>query len=431
MQKHRPSVLIPAFLVVAAWAVAQSRTTALPNSMKLAEVKVVGSHRFESSEVASALGLKLGERVSEDSLKQGADRLAASGMFSDVTYSYVSRPQGTRAEYHVNDTEKLIPAIFENFVWLPPPDLLRELRKREPLFRDEVPNAGEMYERLADDIKGVLDDLHVAGTVKVLPQVPQAGGEVTGFIYVVDGVKLPIRSTEFPGASSDMNGLLQKVAGSSLLDKDYSVSRVQAITALDLLPQYRMRGFLKAKFGDPLAELHDRVTGAVAVKLPIEEGKQYQLASVRWSGNTTFPASDLTKFLKTPFNKPANQVQLEEDMGAISKIYGTRGYLEARLTPSFSFDDVGQTVTVDVEVREGDQYHMGTVRFEGLPTDAAAKLQKEWKLHLGDVYDTSYPRVFLTGASTHFDFSTLKVQLGQQPNRESKSVDVVFRFAPK
>jgi outer membrane protein assembly factor BamA len=430
MREYRFLAVIPAQLLVSLLLLSQSNTTT-PTSLKLTDIRVSGSHRFESSEIVGALGLRVGEQTNESTLKQAADGLAATGMFSDVTYSYVSGPQGTRVEYRVNDIEKLLTPTFDNFVWLPQADLLSALAKREPLFRGGVPNAGEMYERLADDVKHVLEDLSVHATVEVLPQVPQNGGEVIGFTYTVRGVKLPIRRIEFPGASPELNGLLQRDAAKSLIDSDYSASRVRTIAAFDLMPEYRMRGFLKAAFGDPFAELQDNATGAVALRLPINEGKQYQLASVQWVGNTAFTTADLTKFLKTPAGKPANEIQLEDDLAAISKVYGTRGFLEARLKPSFNFDDTKQLVTASIEVREGDQYHMGAVQFEGLAENTVVSLQKLWQLRRGDVYDNSYPGLFLTGAGTHFNLSAVRVQISQQLHRKNQSVDVLLRFAPK
>jgi outer membrane protein assembly factor BamA len=123
--------------------------------------------------------------------------------------------------------------------------------------------------------------------------------------------------------------------------------------------------------------------------------------------------------------------QLEEDMGGISKVYGTRGYMEAHLEPKFSFDDAGPSVAAEIQVREGDQYHQGDVQFTGLTESAAAALRKLWKLHPGDVYDTSYPNLFLKDASRQFDFSQMQVGLAQQAHRESKTVDVVVRFTRK
>jgi len=197
------------------------------------------------------------------------------------------------------------------------------------------------------------------------------------------------------------------------------------------LPQYRMRGFLKAAFDEPLATLQDRATSSIAVRLPVNEGLQYKLSTVRWTGNQAFSIDELTKALKGKVGAPLNQVQLEEELGGISKVYGTRGYMEARLNPRFSFDDSGPSVAAEIQVQEGDQFHQGDVRFAGLSESAAATLRRLWKLHSGDVYDTSYPNLFLQGASQQFDLSQMQVGLSQQVHRESRTVDVTFRFTRK
>jgi len=364
-------------------------------------------------------------------MKMGADRLASSGMFSDVVYSYVATPQGIRVEYRVNDNPKLLPARFDNFVWLSRSDLIRELENSEPLFRGELPNAGEMYQRLASDLKNILAKLKVNADVSVFPEASQQGGDILGFVYKVEGVRIPVRKIDFPGASVEMNAVLQEIARQRLLGNDFSVNGLQVAGAQDLIPQYRMRGFLRAEFGTPTATLLDRTTDDVAVSLPVSEGLCYELAGIRWSGNSVFPDGELAKAMKTPLGKPANQVQLEDDLGGISKVYGTRGYMQARLQPRFSFDDAARKVTAEVDVREGDQYRMGDLRMEGLNEASAQSLRKIWKLRAGDVYDTSYPGLFLASAARQVDMSTLRVQILQQSKPDSKTVDVTLRFTRK
>ncbi|MFI5115454.1 MAG: POTRA domain-containing protein [Terriglobales bacterium] len=426
-------VLLPSLpLAIAQPMQTASRPAVAVNSNMVTEILFTGSQRFQNAELVSASGLKTGQDGSEENLKRAADRLAATGMFADITYSYVSSSQGTRVEFHVNDNPKLLPAHFDNFVWLSRTELLKRLAEREPLFRGEIPNAGEMYLHLADDLRALLVELGVAfGEVKVFPEVAQGGGGVLGFIYSVEGVKLPIRSIELPGVSADLVPVLQKIAATSLLGQDYSENRLRSAAALDLLPEYHRRGFLRAKFGAPVAELQDRTTGAVAVRLPVTEGNRYQLANIQWSGNTVFSVNELGKALKVRSGEVADQLQLEADLGGISKIYGTRGYLEARLQPKYSFDDSAKTVSVDVDVREGGQYRMGKVSFTGLTEDASAPLYKLWKLHAGDVYDASYPGLFLTTAGRSLNLSGLKVQVSQVIQHDSKLIDLIFRFTPK
>ena len=408
-----------------------ARSAAPGNSSKLTEIRVLGSQRFQQSEVVHATGLKPGDDGSEDALKRAADRLAASGMFTDVTYRYVSGPEGTKAEFHVHDVDKLLPLRFDNFVWLPKEELLTRLRQREPLFTGQVPNAGEMFQKLTEDIKSVLADLHVSAEVTAFPQVPLGGSEVVAFLYKVEGVKLPIRDVRFEGASHEMEGVLQHSAAAALIGSDYSETKVGAVSALDFLPQYRMRGYLKAAFGSPAATLQDPAGGAVALQLPVQEGSVYGLAAIHWTGNAAFPSKELARVIRAQPGKPLNQVEFEEDVRAISKIYGTQGYMEARPKPDYVFDDPGQKVTVEVTVREGDRYRMGAVRFEGLGENSRAILTKLWALRPDDFYDSSYPQTFMTTASRQFDFSALKVQFNERLNRENKTVDVVWRFSAK
>jgi len=415
------------FLFVSSGAPAQSRKIT-PNSDKITEIRVLGSKRFQSSELSSATGLKIGGVGDDAALKQAADRLAESGMFTTVTYSYVSSPQGTQVKFQVEDTDKLFAVHPDNFVWLSPEELNNELEKREPLFRGGVPSAGEMYTRLADDMTAILADRHISATVRAFPQAPQDGGAILGFLYTVGGVNLPVRSIEFVGASPEMNSVLQKVAASTVIDANYSLSKLRTNADLDFLPQYRMRGFLQAKFGEPAGKLQDATTGAVSVQLPVKEGLQYKLAGVQWSGNMAFSTSDLSKALRLKIGQPLNQEELEEELGGITRIYGTRGYLDAKLKPSFTFDDAGANAMVHIEAQEGAQYHFGELQFANVSESAAAPLRKFWKLRAGDVYDNSYSGTFISQAGRTFDFSQFRIQVIEQAHRDTKTVDVVFHF---
>jgi len=401
------------------------------NSPTLAELKVTGSTRFDQKRLVAAVGLKIGEAVTEQQMREAADRLASSGMFDDVTYQYVQRPAGTAVEFKVSDTAKLLPMVLDNFVWLPRAQLVEELKSRESLFSGEIPNQGQMFEQLAAHMEKILKAQNVAGTVKALPLAPETGGTLLGFIFTVEGVKLPIQSMEIAGTSAEMQPVLQKIIAGSLLGSDYAESRVQAFQRLDLLPQYRMRGFLKAEFRQVSGELADQSTGSVTVKASVTEGLQYKLAELRWAGNAVVSSSELDKVLRGKTGAPANAVQLEEDLHNASKAYDSRGYLEARLEPVPTLEDNSQTVRYVVTVTEGPQYHMGNLAFEGLTEAPAEALRKLWTLKTGAPFDSSYPNQFFQNASRQFNFSRVDVQIRDIPHRDSKTVDVSIRFAPR
>ncbi len=419
-------VLLVSFLVASAAAWGQGRA----NSTIISEIKVTGSVRFKSAELVSSTGLKVGEDGRDDRLKDGADLLAASGMFEDVRYRYVTTPQGMRVEYMVADVEALYPAKFDNFVWMPREELVLALEARRPLFRGEIPNAGQMFEQIAEDMRALLAERHISATVAAHPISTQDGERIIGFGFRVQGVRIPIRAMEFPGAGGDMVGVLRQTSGVKL-GSDYSEGELEAFERLDLLPQYRMRGFLQAKFGTPETVLTEAESNAVAVRLPVVEGLRYELVEVQWEGNKTFTAQELAQALKVKTGRPADMVQLESDLEGIGRKYSGRGLMEARMTVLPKFDDAARTVVVLVRVSEGAQYRMGSARLEGAPEAAEKRFMELWKLAPGEPFDSEYAGKVIAGMGRLFDLRAVRVTVSQRANREAKTVDVVVRITAK
>lgn len=425
----RHFILILALLPASLWA--QARPAApqkvARNSNRITEIVASGSTRFQPAALISSMGLKIGEDGTEEKFQAAASALAASGMFTDITYSWESAPQGMRVEYKVQDVAQLYPPQFDNFVWLTRDELLSALKKRRPLFRGEIPNAGEMYIQLGEDMQAILAEMHVNATVKARPVTAMEGGRIIGFRYTVEGVRIPIRAVDFPGAAPEMVAILKEVAASKI-GSDFSETVLLTFSRLDLLPQYMSRGYLQARFGALEFTPADAATNSVAVRLPVREGLCYRLKEVQWSGNSAFPGQELAKLLKVKIGTTANSVQLDEDLGAISRNYGTRGYMRPRLKANPTFNDEEKTVSFRIDVTEGDQYRMGVMRMEGASEAVTEKGAELWKLRAGDVYDSSYAQQFLKDLFQEFDLRAFRISIGQPLNQEKKTVDVVLRF---
>ena len=67
----------------------------------------------------------------------------------------------------------------------------------------------------------------------------------------------------------------------------------------------------------------------------------------------------------------------------------------AQIKPTPELDDAKLTVTYQLQVQEGDLYHMGDFDVHGLDTPTSKRLALAWKLAEGDVYDASYPAAYL------------------------------------
>ena len=109
-----PSDSSPALLFCAAAQIAAraKRQSTLSTAYKLIAVKVTGSKRFTSEEVAAASGLPVGTIAHEEDFKKAARQLGESGAFSNIAYTFSYSSAGTKLEFQVTDADKFVPARF-------------------------------------------------------------------------------------------------------------------------------------------------------------------------------------------------------------------------------------------------------------------------------------------------------------------------------
>jgi outer membrane protein insertion porin family len=435
MIRARP--LLPLLLNFAIVAGAQTTRELSPKEMpasahKLIAIKVTGTERYTPEEVIAASGLKLGETVNEEDFKHAARRLGEAGAFSDVAYNFSYSPEGTRLELQVADADKFVPAYFENFVWFSDKELADKIRQFVPLFKGEIPLAGNVVDQVSDALQALLVERGIPGHADYLRSGPD-NGPIDSIHFSVSDVTVRIRDLEFPGAAeSDLRQL--NAAARQLQGAEYTASKVTSYAEKDLLPVYLKRGYLKASIAAPQPKLvEDKPPDVqVDVSLPVTLGNQYKIDRISWSGYKAFPADKLNSMLHVAPGQLANAIQLARDLQEVEKLYGTHGYMTATAKPSAQLNDAQGTVSYQIQVKEGDVYLMGDLDIQGPDSKVIDRLRSAWKLHEGQPYDSSYPMLFVKDTNqllpANFDWG---VTLHEFVNQKDKVVDVSLHFTPK
>jgi outer membrane protein assembly factor BamA len=405
---------------------------------KLVAIKVTGTERYTEKEILPASGLQLGQNAGEGDFKEAARRLGDTGLFSDVVYSFSYSGAGTKLELQLADIEKskLIPAVFENFVWFTDDELLSELHQRVPLFKGLVPPSGTFPDRVSEALQALLTEKQLPGHVDYLRQGNQEGGDLTGIAYRVTDVAIRIRGCDFPGASPEQVALLT-TAARKLVGADYARSSMAVVAPIDLLPVYLQRGYLKAAFGassarvakEPSSGEQDPTEVQVDAIIPVTPGKVYATSDVVWKGSSAVKVDELQGLIHLPTGQPANAVRLMSDLESVHKLYRSRGYMAAQVTPAATIDDQKSTVHYDLNVVEGDQYKMGELEIVGLDTGATAHLQNAWTLREGEPYNADYAKKFLDATNRLLPAGVLwGASIHEGVNAKDKTVDVTIRF---
>ena len=126
-------------------------------SYKLLSIHVKGLQNFKEEQVIAASGLKLGQYVGEAEFQQAAQKLGETGLFANLSYKYQYSNAGCNLDLEVEENEKLVPILFDNFVWFSDAELLSALKAQMPLFDGRVPAGGNLTDRVSEKLKEILD----------------------------------------------------------------------------------------------------------------------------------------------------------------------------------------------------------------------------------------------------------------------------------
>jgi len=97
-------------------------------SYKLLSIHVNGLDHFKEDQVIAASGLKIGQFAGEPEFQQAARKLGETGLFSNLTYKYQYSTAGCNLDLQIAENDKLVPIIFDNFVWFSDDELTGLLR---------------------------------------------------------------------------------------------------------------------------------------------------------------------------------------------------------------------------------------------------------------------------------------------------------------
>jgi outer membrane protein insertion porin family len=414
----------------------QTAPQAPPSAARIADIKVTGSQKHSAAELAYASGLKVGDVVTKEQLQAGANRLANSGLVSNVNYKFTTDPAGVHVVFEVQDADA-VPVLFDNFPWFSDAELAAALRQAVGVFDGSAPPEGEVLNKMTSALQDLLFARGVHGRVEhTLLERPDGPGQVMQF--TVSGVVVKVAGITFTDPlamkSIDVSARLVDAVG-----QPYSRMTMITFDLEQVRPVYLTNGYLNVTFGTPTAVFTGEMTptGEKTVRLtvPITPGTQYHFGGITWSGNTAFTSDALTHSIPLAPGMIADGNKFQGAVQRIIQQYARVGYLDAQVDPHPQFDEAGAKVSYQLKVTEGPQYRMGNLIITGLSLDGEKKLRAAWTLAQGSPFDQDYfdnfvsrmnkptPEVF-GNIPVHYD----KVGDLLRRNEENHTVDVLLDF---
>ncbi len=417
-------------------AIEAARVPAAPSAQsageKLASVSITGSHRFKSQEIAAVSGLHPGQTVTRDELQLAADRLARLGLFTNVQYKFSSGTGGLSVEYQLADAPT-VPVTFDNFPKFSDEELSAAIKNAVGVFDGTAPENGTILPTMSNAIEELIATRNLHATV-AHSVVTRPGGEHV-MQFRIDGDVLRVTDVEFSDSLAKRDPAIQQSL-SQLIGKPFSRSAIDLFEFEQVRPVYLRHAFLRVKFGAPTARFEGDPTkplpDKVFVVAPIDPGPAYKWGGVEWNGNSAIPTAELQSFIELKPGDIADGVRMESGWNRVLDMYGARGYLDARTTPTPRYDDKAASVAYSVAIVEGPQYKMGQLVLTGLSSEGERRIRGAWQIPAGAIFNNGvYEEFIARGAKEAFNglpFHYEKVGRFLQKDPQAAIVDVLLDF---
>lgn len=404
--------------------------------MRLEKIEASGLKRMSEEQLIERSGLETGQPVDVPALDAAAERLLGTGLFTRLSYRYRTQGDAATVTFDVEEAKKEsnIPVVFDNFVWFSEEELSRAVKSQLPSFDGTAPETDGAVASITRALAQLLGERKIAAQVEYISSASVAGTNAK-HIFSVSGVRIPICAVQYPGASAVAETELIS-SSKPVMNADYSQEFMAGFADATLKPLYRQRGHLRVNFKQPRATVAvatgtDKCTNGASVAVPVEEGAAYSWERAEWEGNAALSAAELDAALGMRAGELADGLKIDKSLMAVAKAYGRRGYLFLRLKPDTQFADATRRVTYRINLKEGDQFRMGTLSITGLPAADTNRLKAMWKLQTGDVYDAHYSEEFMKKALPQIlrpGMRPPQIDFSVKPDRQKLTADVTINF---
>jgi hypothetical protein len=397
---------------------------------KLSSVTQSGSHNYSSEQVAAVSGLQIGAAVDRDAIQAAADRLARSGLFSNVRYRFSTDAGGLAVTFEVEDAPAF-PISLDNLPWLTDNDLAAVFKQAGIPIDRAAPASGVIDDRIAQALQSALEAKGVHATVSYsVSTVPGTHDRVVSFKAA--GADLRVGALQFSDALAAHNPTIQAQLP-TITGNPFSLEAIERFDFEHVRPVYLSQAYLRVKFSPPVVQFSNPTT--VTVTVPIDSGPIFVWGGVTWNGNHAYTTNDLDSLVNGTglvVGQPVDGNKIFAMWQSIRAAYGHRGYIDATVEPKEAFDEAAHRAAYQVNIFEGAQYHMGQLVLTGLAVDAEKRLRAAWRIPEGQVFDQTYYDFFLSQgiADTLKGLPAASDTVGHflQKNAQNKTVDVMLDF---
>ncbi|MDR2887760.1 MAG: outer membrane protein assembly factor BamA [Bacteroidales bacterium] len=408
------------------------------NSYVIRGISITGVRFLDPNALIGISGLRNGQRISipGDELKLAAQKLWQQGLFADVRIAItITSSDSIFLDIALQERPRISSVKYNG---------LKKSESQDLVEKINLPVGSQVTPYLLNTARKIIVDHFVEkGFLNtevnyIQKDDPDQPNNVIMTVDVDKKEKVKISEIVFVGNEYFKASTLRKkmkgtkvkninfFRASKYIDSKFEEDR------LNLTTHYNDNGF--KDFTILSDSLYPTVENRVGLIIRIEEGNQYFLRDIEWTGNSVYRKEDLQRVLNIKKGTVYNQSLINDRLNgtggaqdAVSSLYQDHGYLFSRLTP---VEAKVENDSVDLEIRiyEGDQAYLNDILIAGNTRTNEHVARREMFTLPGDLFSKEkiIRSIRQLGVIGHFDPE--KINPTPLPDIANGTVDLLYKL---
>jgi outer membrane protein insertion porin family len=351
------------------------------------------------------LGLEPGQPLDEEALNRNIKQLWDRNLVDDVTVESVPTPAGVRLVITVVERPILRSIEYEGVKRISKTDLQDKLTtQRIRVHEGEPLSLGELQR-----VKALIEEMYGEKGYRFATAqytVEDVGPNEKKVVFSVDeGNRVRISDIDFEGNTvfNDLRlrlsmkktketGLITRISKKDIYDPAKLQEDLDKVRDL-----YTGAGYKNVVIGDPRVEVRALNPGAADPKgqkrrmfitVPIEEGERWKFGQVTIEGNQIYSDQLLLRVFAHKTGGWLRSKVIDDGVKEIGEAYHNTGYIFAQVEPEL-VEREGRVADLVIHIREGEQFKVGRIEFQGNDRTKDKVLRRELRLYEGGVMNVT------------------------------------------
>jgi len=377
-------------------------------------IEIRGSRRVPQETTKHYMLTQKNSRFDAQILRRDFKSIWAQGFFDDLKIELEKGKTGTIVIIWVHEKPMIRDIKYQGLKSLTTTEILDKFKEKKAGLGLETPFDPSKVQRAITILTEMLAEKgrQYAEIKAEFIDMPPNGKQINFLIN--EGPKVKVAEINFHGNTifsdkqlhSSMkyirpSGFITTFTGKSTYDKQKLEYCLYA-NEFSVTAKYHQKGYIKLLIDEPKIEVRD-VTGTSMFPIPfktwkgkrvfvdvnMEEGAQFKVGDVNFTGNTRFTKEQLLRVFGMQTGDVFNGDLIRKGFDNLKKIYGALGYINWTPIPRQDIDEEQKVVNVVFDFDEGKPYILRTLEFAGNTTTRDKVMRREVLVSEGGVFNTN------------------------------------------